>query len=266
MFLVQAGLFFVVPLFLSISLGLSAIDTGLRLLPLSLTLLLFAAGIPKLRPNASPRRVVRSASSRCSPASFSSSPCSTSAPDPRSSPGRCCSLAPGSARWPRSSGSVTVSAVPDEQSGEVGGLQNTGTQLGSSIGTALAGAVLISALTASFFAGIQNNPDVPDSVVTQAQTELAGGVPFVSDDDLEVALADAGVPARPRTRSRTRTPTAGSKACARRSRRWRCWPRRAAVHPRHPDRAAGRPGRSESSPGVVDFTSSGGRARAWSAA
>jgi len=31
-------------------------------------------------------------------------------------------------------------------------------------------------------------------VVAQAQTELAGGVPFVSDDDLRVALSDAGVP------------------------------------------------------------------------
>ena len=41
-------------------------------------------------------------------------------------------------------GSVTVSSVPDEQSGEVGGLQNTVTNLGASIGTALAGAVLIS--------------------------------------------------------------------------------------------------------------------------
>ena len=39
-------------------------------------------------------------------------------------------------------GAVTVSAVPDEQSGEVGGLQNTVTNLGASIGTALAGAVL----------------------------------------------------------------------------------------------------------------------------
>ena len=70
-------------------------------------------------------------------------------------------------------GAVTVSAVPDEQSGEVGGLQNTGTQLGASIGTALAGAVLISALTASFFTGIQGNPDVPASVASTAQTELA---------------------------------------------------------------------------------------------
>ncbi len=31
-------------------------------------------------------------------------------------------------------GSVTVSSVPDEQSGEVGTLQNTGTQLGASMG------------------------------------------------------------------------------------------------------------------------------------
>jgi hypothetical protein len=76
----------------------------------------------------------------------------------------------------------------------VGGLQNTGTQLGASIGTALAGAVLISALTASFFTGIQGNPQVPQSVVSQAQTELAGGVPFISDADLESALADADVP------------------------------------------------------------------------
>ena len=93
-------------------------------------------------------------------------------------------------------GSVTVSAVPDEQSGEVGGIQNTGTQLGASIGTALAGAVLISALTASFLTGVQNNPAVPDRVAAQAQTNLAGGVPFISDADLETALSDAHVPPR----------------------------------------------------------------------
>ena len=90
-----------------------------------------------------------------------------------------------------------MSAVPDEQSGEVGGIQNTGTQLGASIGTALAGAVLISALTASFLTGVQNNPAVPDRVAAQAQTSLAGGVPFISDADLKAALSDAHV--RPRT-------------------------------------------------------------------
>jgi len=88
-----------------------------------------------------------------------------------------------------------VGAVPDERSGEVGGLQNTVTNLGASIGTACAGAVLIAALTASFFTGIDNNPKVPDSVASQAQVELSSGVPFVSDADLRKALDEAGVPA-----------------------------------------------------------------------
>ena len=47
------------PLYLSVALGLSAIDTGLRIMPLSVTLLLAAVGVPKVFPNASPRRVVR---------------------------------------------------------------------------------------------------------------------------------------------------------------------------------------------------------------
>jgi hypothetical protein len=88
---------------------------------------------------------------------------------------------------------VTVSSVPDEQSAEVGGLQNTLTNLGASIGTALAGAVLVSGLTASFLAGIDQNPDVPASLSSQAQVELAGGIPFIPDDALGGALADAGI-------------------------------------------------------------------------
>src|SRR5439155_14320316 len=92
-------------------------------------------------------------------------------------------------------GAVTVSALPDEQSGEVGGLQNTFSNLGISIGTSLAGAVLMSALTASFFSGIASNPAGPNDLSSKAQTELTSGVPFISDADLEKALDDAGVPA-----------------------------------------------------------------------
>ena len=59
-----------------------------------------------------------------------------------------------------------------------------------------AGAVLISALTASFLTGVQNNPAVPDRVTATAKTSLAGGVPFISDADLKAALSDAHVPPR----------------------------------------------------------------------
>jgi MFS family permease len=196
LFLVQAGIFFVIPLFLSVALGLSAVATGVRLLPLSLTLLLFAAGVPKLLPNANPRRVIRLGFMTM----FAGLVVLVAVLD--------YGAGPEIVTWPlllagagigaiaSQLGSVTVSAVPDEQSGEVGGLQNTGTQLGASIGTALAGAVLISALTASFLTGVQNNPAVPDRVSAQAQTNLAGGVPFMSDVDLKAALNDAHVAPR----------------------------------------------------------------------
>jgi MFS family permease len=91
-------------------------------------------------------------------------------------------------------GAVTVSGVPDEESGEVGGLQNTMTNLGASLGTALAGSILIAGLTFSFLEGIAANPDIPPDVVSQADVELASGIPFVSNDQLETALAEAGFP------------------------------------------------------------------------
>ena len=69
------------------------------------------------------------------------------------------------------------------------------TNLGASIGTALAGAVLISTLTTSFLAGVQENPAVSADLASTATVQLAGGIPFVSNADLEALLETAQVPA-----------------------------------------------------------------------
>lgn len=195
MFLVQAGLFFSVPLYLSVSLGLSAIETGVRLLPLSLTLLLFAVAVPRLRPDASPRRVVDAGFVLLFAGLVLLVALLEVGAGPEIVTWPLLLAGSGLGAMASQLGSVTVSAVPDEQSGEVGGLQNTGSQLGASIGTALAGAVLISALTASFLTGVQNNPAVPQNVADQAQVQLAGGAEFISEKDLRAALDGAGVPA-----------------------------------------------------------------------
>jgi MFS family permease len=198
-YFLQAGLFFAVPLFLSVALGLSAVATGVRLLPLSVTLLLAAAGIPRLFPHASPRRVVRIGFL----ALFAGIVIMVAALD--------AGAGPEIVTWPMllaglgigalasQLGSVTVSSVPDEQSGEVGGIQNTVTNLGASIGTALAGAVLISALTTTFLGGIQDNPGISRQLASQAQVKLAGGIPFLSDKDLKAALGKASVPPKTAT-------------------------------------------------------------------
>jgi MFS family permease len=194
-YLLQAGLFFAVPLFLSVALGLSAIATGVRLLPLSITLLLAAVGIPKVFPMASPRRVVQIGFL----ALFGGIVVMVGALD--------AGAGPEIVTWPMllaglgvgalasQLGAVTVSSVPDAQTGEVGGLQNTVTNLGASIGTALAGALLISALTASFLTRIQDSAAIAEDLSAKAQVELSAGIPFVSDAALHAGLEQAGVPA-----------------------------------------------------------------------
>jgi MFS family permease len=191
-FLVQAGLFFTIPLFLSVSLGLTALETGVRILPLSITLLLAAVGVPRLFPQASPRRVVRLGLL----AMFGGLVVLFAALDVDATakivtvPLLLAGLGIGALA--SQLGAVTVSAVPDELSPDVGGLQNTATNLGAALGTALAGSILIVALTGAFLAGIQDNPAIPASVSSQASVQLASGVPFISDADLQTELTKAG--------------------------------------------------------------------------
>jgi EmrB/QacA subfamily drug resistance transporter len=193
-YLVQAGVFFVVPLYLSVALGLSAIDTGVRILPLSITLLAAAIGVPRLFPTASPRLIVRSGLL----ALFAGTVVLLGALDVNSGPEVV--LVPllliglGIGALASQLGAVTVSAVPDDQASEVGGVQNTMTNLGASIGTALAGAILIATLSTTFVANIQKSDAIPASVKSQAQVQLGGGVPFISDADLNAALDEANVP------------------------------------------------------------------------
>jgi EmrB/QacA subfamily drug resistance transporter len=192
-FLVQAGLFFTLPLYLSVALGLSAIDTGLKIMPLSITLLIAAAGIPRFFPNISPRLVVRIGllSMFAGIVSLFMNIDVHAGAEIVTVPLLFAGLGIGALA--SQLGSVTVSAVPDDQSPAVGGLQNTATNLGASIGTALAGSLLIAALTASFLNGIEQNPAVPAEVSAKANLELAGGIPFISDADLDAALTQAGV-------------------------------------------------------------------------
>jgi hypothetical protein len=93
-------------------------------------------------------------------------------------------------------GAVTVSAVPDDESPEVGGVQNTMTNLGSSMGTALAGSIMIAAVASAFLTNIEQSSAIPSRVKSEAQVNLADGVPFVSDADLEKALDEAGASSR----------------------------------------------------------------------
>ncbi len=195
-YLLQAGLFFVIPLFLSVALGRWAHATGGRLLPHSIALLVAAVGVPKVTfpAAASPRRVVRIgfAMLLLGLVVLFIVLDAGSGPEVVTWPLILAGLGIGCLA--SQLGSVTVSSVPTSQSGEVGGVQNTLTNLGASIGTALAGTILVAVLTTTFLGSVANDPAVPKEMSSQAQVQLSAGVPFVSDADLGSTLQKAGVP------------------------------------------------------------------------
>jgi hypothetical protein len=51
-------------------------------------------------------------------------------------------------------------------------------------------------LTTAFLTNIEQSSAIPERVKSQAQVELTGGVPFISDDDLKAALDEAHLSSR----------------------------------------------------------------------
>ncbi|WP_405964034.1 MFS transporter [Streptomyces sp. NBC_00723] len=192
-YLVQMGVFFVVPLYLSVALGLSALKTGAHILPLSVTLLAAAVLIPRFFPDVSPRRVVRLGilAMLAGAVALMAALDADAGAEIVTIPLLLIGLGMGALA--SQLGSVTVSAMPEAQSAEVGGVQNAATNLGASIGTALAGSIMITALTSSFLTSVEQNPAVPAEVRSQASVELESGVPFLSDAQLRTALDEAGM-------------------------------------------------------------------------
>ena len=92
-------------------------------------------------------------------------------------------------------GNVVQSSVTAPDRSQAGGLQYTAQNLGSSLGTALIGAILIGALASVFTARVANNPLISEPVRHQTGVAIQSGISFVSTGQVQAAATDAGVPA-----------------------------------------------------------------------
>jgi hypothetical protein len=104
-------------------------------------------------------------------------------------------------------GNVVQSSVDDADRSEAGGLQNTAQQLGSSLGTALLGAVVITGLIAAFTANVVDNPRLPADVKEQVEVELSAGGSFVASEQSGTAPPTPASTRRPSTPWSTTTRT-----------------------------------------------------------
>ncbi|WP_354637825.1 MFS transporter [Kitasatospora camelliae] len=188
------GLFFVIPLYLQVVQGLDAFETGVKLLPVSVTMLAASMSGTLLLRVASPRTIVRVGLAVL----FGSAIWLLTTIKPElagvSFALAMATMGLGMGLLASQLGNVVQSSVAEEDRGEAGGLQFTAQNLGSSLGTALIGAILIGALASAFTNNIADDPRVSDAVRQQAGIQIEAGISFVPSDQVAAALAQSPVP------------------------------------------------------------------------
>jgi MFS family permease len=192
--LILLGLFFVIPLYLQVVQGFDAFQTGLRLLPVSVTMLLSAMSGPLLGRYASPRTVVRIALLVLLASILWLLGTIDPHIDDLSFGFAMALLGLGMGLLASQLGNVVQSSVGESERSEVGGLQYTAQNLGSSLGTALIGSLLISALVTAFTIEIEDNPEISAATRQEAGIRMEAGVSFISADEVRAGAEQAGLP------------------------------------------------------------------------
>lgn len=191
---VTAGLFFMVPVYLQMTLGLDPLQTGLKIFPLSVSLILFSIVGTGLSRIWAPRRIVRTGQLIlvCSAAILLGS----ATAELRSGLFAAGMFLAGTALGLLASqlGNVNMSSVTEKETSEVGGLQGVFQNLGSSLGTALIGSILIGALSTSFASGVASSELPPETKMTVSE-RTQGGVSIVPAASVADIAAEAGLDA-----------------------------------------------------------------------
>jgi EmrB/QacA subfamily drug resistance transporter len=191
--LLLMGVFFTVPLYLQLVLGFDALETGIKMLPVSVTMFLASAVGSRLSTRFAVRAIVRTGLLTIFVAILAL--LSTIEPDLAGATFALSMglLGIGMGLLASQLGNVVQSSVDASGRGEAGGLQYTGQQLGSSLGVALIGALVLTGLTGAFVSEVERDERIPDEIAAQIVVASAAGVDFVSSDQIEQAAVDAGL-------------------------------------------------------------------------
>ena len=191
--LVLLGTFFVLPVYLQVVLGLDAFETGKKLFPMSVAMLVAALAGPRLATVVAPKRVAQlglvalvagallllgTIDVELKGASFAVA---------------LSLFGVGAGLLLSQLGNVIMSSVEPEQTNEAGGLQGTAQNLGASLGTAIIGSVLIAALTSGFVAKVEQNPALPQQTRDRIVDAASAGIPVVPVEQVEQVALDNGL-------------------------------------------------------------------------
>ena len=191
--LILMGTFFVLPVYLQVVLGFDAFETGKRLFPLSIALLLAALTGPKLAARMAPRLVVQVGLAAMVAAAFLLVGTIDVTLNGGAFAVALVFFGLGAGLLMSQLGNVIMSSVPQADANEAGGLQGSAQNLGASLGTALIGSVLLLTLTNGLLARIDKNPDVSQATRTTIEQAATKGIPILTVDQVDQAAVNAGL-------------------------------------------------------------------------
>ena len=195
LYFIIAGSFFVLPLYLQTVLNLDALQSGIRMLPLSIALFFMAIAGSRLATRFSPRAMIRFGIITACLGLLLLIGAIT--PDAR---GTLFAIAMavigvGVGLAISQIGNVNLSSADESRSNEVGGLQGTAQNLGSSLGVALAGTAVFIGLAATFSTAISDNPAINSALEEGITEATASGVQVITVEQAQDLLEEQGVPA-----------------------------------------------------------------------
>ena len=191
--LILMGVFFTIPLYLQLVIGLDALETGLKMLPVSIAMFLASAAGSRLSGRFQIRSIVRVGLATSMLAAVLLLATIDPELDNSSFAWAMAALGVGMGLIASQLGNVVQSSVDASGRGEAGGLQFTGQQLGSSLGVALLGAIVLSGLTSNFVSNISTDERISSAVSEQVGVAAGSGIDFVSAHEIEAAAQEAGL-------------------------------------------------------------------------
>jgi EmrB/QacA subfamily drug resistance transporter len=183
----MTGMIFAVPVFLQSVQNLDALHTGLALLPLSLAVLIVAPASAILAKHFTAKRIIQTGLLLTVIASaiihFLLGPNATGL----------ALFGMGMGLVFAQASNLTLSAVSVDQAGEASGVNNTMRQVGSTFGSAIIGAVVLTTLASGLVHGIVSSPKIPDNVRPKLAAYVAKNSANAGLDGVQVP-ASAGLP------------------------------------------------------------------------
>jgi EmrB/QacA subfamily drug resistance transporter len=191
--LILMGIFFTIPLYLQVVLGFDALETGVRMLPTSVGLFATSLVGSALASRFAPRPLVRIGLVIVFVAALLLVGTIEPSLDNADFLVAMGVLGVGMGLIVSQLGNVAQSAVGDSDRSEAGGLQYTAQQLGSSLGTAVLGAILITGLLTAFSDNVASHAEISQATKTQVEQRLSSGGSFVAADQVRQSAEQAGI-------------------------------------------------------------------------